>query len=587
MTNRFWALPPLVLLSLALTGCPRLPEPPPSPETLAPALPAAPLPTRRPIALPASGELVLTPAQSLTIADLHNVRLDDNPPLLGRPDPPYDPRMADDLLPGQRPPYVALGIEPFRLTRFHNEFYYGGWHTFDMVDYALCHGFSLATPYVRQLDQQGHLPPGTQWIAPGPTVNWDKWLPEHGLPPGRYDLLPPNLAELLAPVVLKGVEPEAWAGVMLDMEHAVLSPEQLRAQSWYPRSASASERAAFEKRYYHGYARTFTVPVDLAHQRGFRNVSLYGWAPYGRAWYGLEQATVGGPDDWAWHNFGKEIYDHVDLINHSVYCFYWSPQNVAYTLANTDLNLQLVNSMPLKKPVRPYYWTLLHGGGSADSWWTLQPLPNEEVRAMVAMGFFTGQDGFVCWNWSGTGSHLAPPLLTPEELKTSRYAQVREGFTARRRHSLFRGHEFQRYDPIFIQEVTPGGAVHFQAVINGSPAPEVYVMGREALRRRLRPAAEPISAVVEALALIKPFEKLLRDGQVKIDVPAQRQFRETLPLVRRVKQGKVSLLITYDPKVIHGGAPRPVRLENFDGHRGLTLVLPADAETRLWLVEER
>ena len=67
--------------------------------------------------------------------------------------------------------------------------------------------------------------------------------------------------------------------------------------------------------------------------------------------------------DHAWNAFGRQIYDVVDIVNNTVYCFYWSPQNVAYTLANIDSNMALVNSLPTKKPVRPYFWTLLHGGG--------------------------------------------------------------------------------------------------------------------------------------------------------------------------------------------------------------------------------
>jgi hypothetical protein len=64
-------------------------------------------------------------------------------------------------------------------------------------------------------------------------------------------------------------------------------------------------------------------------------------------------------------------YEAVDIVNNSVYCFYWSPHNVAYTLANIDSNMALVNSMSTKKRVRPYYyyWTLLHGGGGGWRWW--------------------------------------------------------------------------------------------------------------------------------------------------------------------------------------------------------------------------
>ena len=88
------------------------------------------------------------------------------------------------------------------------------------------------------------------------------------------------------------------------------------------------------------------------------------------------------------------------------------------------------------------------------------------------------------------------------------------------------------------------------------------------------------------MALVKPFEHLLRHGEVKIDVSAHRQFAQTLPLVRRVELGGVHVVITYDPAVVHGGEPRNVVLPDFDGHRGLTLTLPADAETRIFVFEE-
>ena len=49
------------------------------------------------------------------------------------------------------------------------------------------------------------------------------------------------------------------------------------------------------------------------------------------------------------------------------------------------------------------------------------------------------------------------------------------------------------------------------------------------------------------MALAKPLEYLLRHGQVQIDIPAQRQFGQNLPVVRRVKLDRWHVLITYDP----------------------------------------
>ena len=56
----------------------------------------------------------------------------------------------------------------------------------------------------------------------------------------------------------------------------------------------------------------------------------------------------------------------------------------AYTLANIDSNRALIESMPERRPMRPYYWTLLHGGGGGWRWWKGQPLANEEWRNHIA-----------------------------------------------------------------------------------------------------------------------------------------------------------------------------------------------------------
>jgi hypothetical protein len=73
---------------------------------------------------------------------------------------------------------------------------------------------------------------------------------------------------------------------------------------------------------------------------------------------------------------------------------------------------------------------------------------------------------------------------------------------------------------------------------------------------------------------------------VNIDVPARRQFKQNLPIVRRVKLGPIHVLITYDPKVVYGGEPREILLTDFDGQQGRTLQLPADDQTRIFVLRE-
>ena len=90
----------------------------------------------------------------------------------------------------------------------------------------------------------------------------------------------------------------------------------------------------------------------------------------------------------------------------------------------------------------------------------------------------------------------------------------------------------------------------------------------------------------EGLALVKPFEWLLREGEPMVDVSAQEQYRDALPIVRRVQIEGHHIVATYDPMVIHGGEPREIVLEDFAGHAGLTLTLPADDQVRVFVLRE-
>jgi hypothetical protein len=569
---------------------------------------SAKVPSFQVVEFPATpGEFVLTREQSLTIDQLRNVDLDDDPPVLRRPAKPYDKRMTDRYAAGEAP-YVAKGIRPFRLNHFHCEFNYGGWHNFAMADYAAAHGFGIIYPYVREVDQADHLPEGTQWLGWGGFIDWHKWFGEHGLADGRYDqLVDKDLVKIHTEEGKFVIDEDSKSlkdhgdYLMIDMEHPVLSPEKLRQQGWYPRDTTEGEKAAFENRYYDGYAQTYISAVKAARQQGWRNISLYGWAPYGRTWGGLETSEVAPGADHAWNMFGRQIYDSVDLINNSVYCFYWSPQNVAFTLANIDSNMTLVNSMAEQTPIRPYYWTLLHGGGGGWRWWKGQPLANEEKRAMIAMAFFTGIDGFDTWNWSGTGNHHVPPSLAKlsendDYFASGRDVMLKDDFQILPENAPRGGlpEKFNRYGVLHILDVDEqDGVVRFQkirhraknhGVTDDQP---VFSMAIEQLERHLRVKSEPVAAMIEAMALVKPLEYTLRHGHVEVDIPARRQFKETLPVVRRVQLGPVHVLCTYDPNVVYGGEPREIVLDDFDGHAGRTLRLPADSETRIFVLRER
>jgi len=288
-------------------------------------------------------------------------------------------------------------------------------------------------------------------------------------------------------------------------------------------------------------------------------------------------------------------------VHSSVYCFYWSPQNVAYTLANIDSNMAIITAASVKKPLRPYYWTLLHGGGGGWRWWRGQPLANEEKRAMIAMAFFTGIDGFDTWNWSGTGSHhIPPPLLTGNEKDADYFSSgadvmLDKGFELAPEGAgpKAKSHAFRRYDVLHVLSVDEATqAARFQKIRRATrdhgvtDDQPVYRMSIPDLTPHLRIKSEPVSAMIEGMALAKPFEYTLRHGDVKIDIPAREQFKKQLPVVRRVKLGPIHVLITYDPDVVYGGKPRDIVLTDFDNTPGRTLTLPADQHTRIFVLRD-
>ncbi len=530
------------------------------------------------IELPAAGELTLTADQALTADDLRGVTLDDSPPVLADRPEGWDERMVDDWPAGEAP-YAAEGIAPFRFDYFTNEFSYGGWHNWYMHEYAVTHGFSVLFPYNHAPDDWPHLPEGTDWLKWGGFVNWHTWMDERGIGERQFQ----ELAALDVPSLMlqeqKLANDPQFDQLMIDMEHGLLKPEQLREQEWYPAQAPEAERAAFEKRYYDGYAQTYVAPVEAARQNGWRELSVYGWEPFGRRWWGLDEVVVDPETDWAWNAFGKQIYASMDILNPSVYCFYWSPQNVAYTLANIDLNMRFVDAADERKRMRAYYWNLLHGGGAEKRWWTNQPLPDEDMRAMTTMCFFTGSDGMVLWSWSGTGDHHRP------QIEAGKYVMVGEGFE-RAPEAGGEAVQLARYAVLLVDALDEDGTVRFRPVTPGTSGSGVpddapsFAIPREELEPLLRPASAPIAALVEGLALVKPLEYLLSHGEAIVDVPAQEQFAETLPIVRRVELDGYHAIASYDPLARDGGEARSVTIDV----AGRTVTVPTDAQVRVFVV---
>lgn len=538
-----------------------------------------------PATLPATGEVVLRPEQGVSIDDLREVELDDKPPVLGKRLAPYPPEMADDCPEGERPLYQPEAIRPFRFRYFHNEFNVFGGHTWSLFDYAALHGFDILVRGVPE-EVRSHMPADTHWLHMFYGPGWDEWMAVHQIPEGRYDLLPPleTLVDMLVESGKYDKDP-LCDHLTFDMEHGWLRPDNLRKQDWYPKNATAEEQAAFEQRYIRGFANTLIAPCLAARRQGWKNLGIYGFYPYPRQWGGLDKAQADPAGDWDWNTWGKDVYNAVDIIYASVYSFYWSPGNVAYVLANADLQKQMVDSMPVKKPIRFYFMPTLHGGGGGWRWWQGQPIAREEFQASLSLGLFTGVDGADIWS-GGRSEFCSPPIP-----KANADLMIADDFVAD--SEAGEAMAFKRYDVVHALSVDPEKkTVRFQKIAPGKPNQGVndqapfYTTDADELRSHLIPFAESFLGIFEGLALAKPFEYLLRHGEVKQDIPSTVQFGKGLPVVRRVKLGKISVIGTYDPNVIFGGQPRNVTLPDFDGHAGLTLVLPAEAKTRIFVVME-
>ena len=391
--------------------------------------------------------------------------------------------------------------------------------------------------------------------------------------------------ELLESSYLKEVSAADFDSLMIDMEHSVLAPSELRKQAWYPQTAGI----VFERKYYDGFAKTYTAAMKAAKKRGFRNISVYGWEPFPRRWYGLENFQMDPMHYEPWDLYGKSIHNDLgtDILNPSLYVYYWSAQNVGSILCNLDFNRELISTAPHPKPLRPYFWTLLHGGDANQHWWTNQPVASEESRAWTFLSMMSGIDGIDLWNWSGTGNHQIPRSITP-----GADIQVGETFFQLAEGSEGKKTRFNRYDIVHIASLdNSNGEVRFGRIDPnetgqdaGRKQQTLYKMRVVDLIRYLRTEAEPLSGVIEGLALAKPLEYFLSHAKPVVDVSSQKQFLESLPIVRRMKLGKFNLIATYDPAVVYGGKPRQIELSDFDGTAGHRLSIPADAQVRFWVL---
>lgn len=560
------------------------------------------------IQLPASGTLTVSASAALTADKVRNVVLDDDPPTVTSIT--YPANMSDGAANGSEP-YVASGIPRFRMKHFTTEWNYAGWHTWEMSDYALSHGFARAPLYAGR--QPAQVPVSDAVFLAQYNFSWDGWMANHtqsnGQPygVGRYDQLPARstlVSTLLGENTFAHVA--GFSDVMLDMElpSHPLSEASLRAQSWYP---SGGVNAQFENDYYGGYVDLQLAAFETAQDQGWLEVGTYGWSPFPRNWWEVGTINVDPNTFWPWRRYGRDIYRdvEVDVIYPSVYNFYWNNANVAYVLANIDLNMVLVKSETTQKPVRPYFWNQLHGGGGGWRWWAQQSVRNEDMRAQVGMNFFSDTDGMVLWNWSGTTN---PHLVT---VAGCRDYTVADDFTVPNEATSVQ-RQMRRYDAIHVLEVNSSGVARFQIIDKNSnvtasygtdrpKAPDgtahecwepgdaltypVYAMSATTLKSHLRPPTESIAPVIEGLAMARLLEYTLWTGTTVNDVSSQQQFTQISPIVRRVSNGDYTIVATYDPQWQQYPNGRTITLNNFDARSGLTVNFPADKELRIFIME--
>lgn len=549
-------------------------------------------------------------------------------------------------------PYVAPGILPFAFDYFNHTLDDSGFgsHNANMHDYAVRHGFKVVNPFNWRsvsVAEVTHYPPDTTQLRSLYSFHWNNasgvngWMTKLGYGDGNFHKLPSvnvladrlkaaidtekDLPSTQPPEVKKRDPFRYYPGVtqlMIDMEHPYLRSTRITGNDCasiqvvcvqeladYPTTGTPEQQLAFETQYYTGYANTYIAAAMVARWTGWPIVGVYGNDP-GILSFRQLSGSYDVLDDtnpflawnFVWNNFSRAIQENTDLSHPSIYWDYWDPRNIAYTLANIDLNVKRIRSLVQPKPVRPYLWARIEGFGTDWQWWRYQPMIDEDARAMTALAHFTGVDGVVFWDTTPVSNDIYhPPVLTVgtdaivgTPVNAEPIAEMRGGSS----------YYFKRYDVLHVlaREVDAANItwITFQVIDKNLPKPfgvdqvlpptgpthPTYKVDLPTLNNNLLPVIGNFPSVFEGLALARAFEYFLRYGEVKIDVKAQQQFKDVSPVVRRVKMGSYHLLATYDPTWQQAGyTPRNVTLVDFDGNPGLNLNLLADSQTRFYAVE--
>lgn len=542
---------------------------------------------------PVAGEVTLPQGQSLSADDLAGVQLQE---------PPLEAVAASGPSAADRAPgaaaYEMKGLLPFQLNELYAVADYGGTGNVFVYDYLAGHGVNTFFPSGYTPADRSHYPAATRWVK-RVSLNWHWWFSNKKIPDGRWDAL----AEIDPTPEIAGwkvCDPDpAYQVLLLSMNRApLLDRKALREQEWYPKQAPEGEQAEFEQRYYVGFARIYAAAALLAHQQGWQTVGIWSepgmldtWAPSGNLWARMTEPIADPETSWAWNAYGKLIAANVDLIVQATNFPYWNEAgNVLWLLRNSDNMAALNASLPEEE--RPGLVQIAtptsSGGGGGWRWWAGQPLTEETITALTVMPLLAGARG--CGVTLGLDPKVSSSVLPP--LREGLDAMLKDTFTLRPTGPVPDLPEvtFKPNDVVHVTMLGADGSVTFQRVQPGMPnngvgdwAPTFTLPQAELDRHRMTLDAN-LRGMVRGLALVKPFEALIRQGEAKREVRPQVQNYDTLPIVRRVKYGRHHLLAAWDPWGYK--RPREAVLRDFDGHAGLTLRVPADAQVRLYLLEE-
>ncbi len=554
---------------------------------------------------------------SITPESLRDVIIDDDEAAL------ESTLVAEDQLAVARgsEAFVASGIRPFRFKYFSNEMRQGGGKDSSaLYDYCIGHGFDMVNGSASQWSQ---LPAGTSFgsieiIHAPDLLDIDISNMDYSGFEDLFGLNEEDLGTFRKGIKIRDPNPSNQQRLFIDQETPTLLPTTV------PPNEAA------------GFAQFHVELLRAAKAIGWESVGLYGWQPFSRTWWGLEDySAFKTSSDTRWEQYGRKIAVESDVVYPSVYNFYWDRNNVPYVLANIDGNVEHVKDMPagLRPKVRPFFWNLHHGGGAGDQrWYKNLPLFGPDLRAQTMMSFFSETDGLVLWGWYArpypgiANAQHESVTINDMVFFPGRFLMVKDAWNIDGTVEVEQSDkvtELGEYDLVYVLGTASDGNVRFQhlpransavghvdaewevildnegnptlnyTMVNaddGDYQHTVYSVPDQNFRDHVSIPAANISYVIEGMAMAKVFEYPLSQGELVKDKPAHESFRPTLPVGRRVRFGPYHLFTGYHNSDYSTGSSTTVssyEFTDFLGDDTVDLSFPVDTEARVYLVVER